>query len=117
MTGSSISVLVIVYCLVVFGYLFFSSRRRHTRCLSDWSSDVCSSDLSLPKCGCKGPVSASHQPYAAKHLLCRSARKGCSVGDDQLASHARKHQDDGAVLRCVYERLHGTGGSDVEKGL
>src|SRR5947199_10620230 len=25
-------------------YLFFSSRRRHTRCLSDWSSDVCSSD-------------------------------------------------------------------------
>src|SRR5471030_542177 len=28
--------------MVVF---FFSSRRRHTRCLSDWSSDVCSSDL------------------------------------------------------------------------
>src|SRR6201999_4624686 len=24
---------------------FFSIRRRHTRCLSDWSSDVCSSDL------------------------------------------------------------------------
>src|SRR5258705_1737556 len=24
---------------------FFPSRRRHTRCLSDWSSDVCSSDL------------------------------------------------------------------------
>src|SRR5258705_4794022 len=24
---------------------FSSSRRRHTRCLSDWSSDVCSSDL------------------------------------------------------------------------
>src|SRR5437899_12862991 len=28
---------------------FFSSRRRHTRCLSDWSSDVCSSDLRVPK--------------------------------------------------------------------
>src|SRR5215212_9805467 len=28
--------------LVVF---FISSRRRHTRCLRDWSSDVCSSDL------------------------------------------------------------------------
>src|SRR5437899_6126447 len=28
-----------------FFYFFFSSRRRHTRCLSDWSSDVCSSDL------------------------------------------------------------------------
>src|SRR5947199_2244718 len=28
---------------------FFSSRRRHTRCLSDWSSDVCSSDLCYHK--------------------------------------------------------------------
>src|SRR3989449_4977223 len=26
---------------------FFSSRRRHTRCSRDWSSDVCSSDLSM----------------------------------------------------------------------
>src|SRR5437899_7412033 len=26
-------------------FFFFSSRRRHTRCLSDWSSDVCSSDV------------------------------------------------------------------------
>src|SRR5437899_6491345 len=32
---------------------FFSSRRRHTRCLSDWSSDVCSSDL---KCGHDAPI-------------------------------------------------------------
>src|SRR5205814_3488878 len=31
--------------LVLFFFFFFSSRRRHTRCLSDWSSDVCSSDL------------------------------------------------------------------------
>src|SRR5690349_22808069 len=30
-----------------FGYFFFSSRRRHTRSLRDWSSDVCSSDLTL----------------------------------------------------------------------
>src|SRR5437879_13631090 len=30
---------------------FFSSRRRHTRYIGDWSSDVCSSDL--------GPASAS----------------------------------------------------------
>src|SRR5690349_22114065 len=26
-------------------FFFFSSRRRHTRSLRDWSSDVCSSDL------------------------------------------------------------------------
>src|SRR2546430_8957835 len=30
-----------IYCF------FFSSRRRHTRFDCDWSSDVCSSDLSL----------------------------------------------------------------------
>src|SRR5258706_11934143 len=29
-------------------YFFFSSRRRHTRLVSDWSSDVCSSDLRNP---------------------------------------------------------------------
>src|SRR5690554_7222957 len=31
---------------VFFFFFFFSSRRRHTRCGRDWSSDVCSSDLS-----------------------------------------------------------------------
>src|SRR5215204_6587014 len=36
---------------------FFSSRRRHTRSLCDWSSDVCSSDLRLE---------------AGRHLLPRS---------------------------------------------
>src|SRR2546429_2096047 len=30
-------------CIVI--VFFFSSRRRHTRCSRDWSSDVCSSDL------------------------------------------------------------------------
>src|SRR6266436_8258093 len=29
----------------MFVFFFFSSRRRHTRCSRDWSSDVCSSDL------------------------------------------------------------------------
>src|SRR5437899_7292335 len=45
-------------CFIVFSYVinivfffFFSSRRRHTRCLSDWSSDVCSSDLVLVVAG------------------------------------------------------------------
>src|SRR5256886_3989602 len=35
--------------MVCRGGLFVSSRRRHTRFDCDWSSDVCSSDLSLPK--------------------------------------------------------------------
>ena len=32
--------------VMFFFFFFFSSRRRHTRLVSDWSSDVCSSDLS-----------------------------------------------------------------------
>src|SRR5258706_9821579 len=35
-----------VYVSLIWDYFFFfSSRRRHTRLVSDWSSDVCSSDL------------------------------------------------------------------------
>src|SRR2546429_6535247 len=34
--------MTVLYMYVSF---FFSSRRRHTRCSRDWSSDVCSSDL------------------------------------------------------------------------
>src|SRR5437899_10436349 len=43
---------------------FFSSRRRHTSCLSDWSSDVCSSDLVVTYARpssdeCTGPAATS----------------------------------------------------------
>src|SRR5438034_5992860 len=31
--------------MAAISFFFFSSRRRHTRSLCDWSSDVCSSDL------------------------------------------------------------------------
>src|SRR3712207_4238620 len=53
--------------LVAGGFCFFSSRRRHTRYWRDWSSDVCSSDLtawpSPPWCwassGCTGSAASS----------------------------------------------------------
>src|SRR5436305_7193870 len=38
---------------------FFSSRRRHTRCGRDWSSDVCSSDLSSPSADRRVPSARS----------------------------------------------------------
>src|SRR5437867_12519191 len=38
-------------------FFFFSSRRRHTRSYGDWSSDVCSSDLSV-----KAPPRKTQQP-------------------------------------------------------
>src|ERR1039458_10865458 len=40
-TASALEMIRYLSC----AFFFFSSRRRHTRCLSDWSSDVCSSDL------------------------------------------------------------------------
>src|SRR5437762_9547167 len=45
---------ILVSCLFCFWvrcfcFFFFSSRRRHTRYIGDWSSDVCSSDLAVPK--------------------------------------------------------------------
>src|SRR5438093_7346290 len=38
---------ILIIDFFYFFFFFFSSRRRHTRLVSDWSSDVCSSDLSL----------------------------------------------------------------------
>src|SRR5258705_12765546 len=52
---------------------FFSSRRRHTRCLSDWSSDVCSSDL-LRVCGVRAGV--------ADCVYLHWAGSGAVAGDD-----------------------------------
>src|SRR5207245_5599275 len=47
-----------------FVVFFFSSRRRHTRCYRDWSSDVCSSDLT------------QHQGLDLDAALAGSARPG-----------------------------------------
>src|SRR5436189_2888235 len=39
-------IVVLVVTKISFSFFFFfSSRRRHTRYIGDWSSDVCSSDL------------------------------------------------------------------------
>src|SRR5437764_8622103 len=43
---STISGIFLITVLYIFSFFFFfSSRRRHTRYIGDWSSDVCSSDL------------------------------------------------------------------------
>src|SRR5207245_4629371 len=51
-------------------FFFFSSRRRHTRCYRDWSSDVCSSDLLIRS-------RVSYIP-AATDLSCGQSRAVCS---------------------------------------
>src|SRR5437016_1120884 len=57
--------------LVFIFFFFFSSRRRHTRLVSDWSSDVCSSDL-------------ARQQWAGWLDRDRSAGFGCSTGGSSL---------------------------------
>src|ERR1035438_10575382 len=54
--------------------LVFSRRSRHTRCLSDWSSDVCSSDL----------VEAGHLP---QHARVRAGHARDAEHANQGASH------------------------------
>src|SRR5437016_5903309 len=42
----NVDLCIFFFLFISFFFFFFSSRRRHTRLVSDWSSDVCSSDLS-----------------------------------------------------------------------
>src|SRR5258705_11257929 len=60
---------------------FFSARRRHTRCLSDWSSDVCSSDLTtgLPD---SSYVHAVREDPKRKGLLYAGTETGAWVSFD-----------------------------------
>src|SRR5258706_6184305 len=77
----------------IFAFFFFSSRRRHTRLVSDWSSDVCSSDLPVIFRGAqrllaeKRPIILCEMHSAENHrvLLGEFARFGyaCKSIDEQ----------------------------------
>src|SRR5205814_7256639 len=71
---------VTILFLVVLFFFFFSSRRRHTRCLSDWSSDVCSSDLS----GASG--------WRNSGYLDRTAHRDGPARDDHFRSDSRSEE-------------------------
>src|SRR5438874_9859905 len=60
-------------CVLVF---FFSSRRRHTRSLRDWSSDVCSSDLSATKAAVAGMTLPIARELARFGIRCVSIAPG-----------------------------------------
>src|SRR5688572_32096347 len=62
-----LNIIFLFFCFLFF-FFFFSSRRRHTRFDCDWSSDVCSSDLSTitaDQCG----------------------RRECSIGRSRIISN------------------------------
>src|SRR5437899_11134089 len=62
---------------------FFSSRRRHTRCLSDWSSDVCSSVLDANILGnCPGNNASRHFIIGGKYF--EIGRASCREREEML---------------------------------
>src|SRR5256885_13182633 len=86
--------------MCVLSLFFFSSRRRHTRLQGDWSSDVCSSDLSMgviePARGLyatigmaadpvpRGPVALLSQSGAiASSLLSRALEQGIGLRSEE----------------------------------
>src|SRR2546429_7805197 len=62
-------------------FFFFSSRRRHTRCSRDWSSDVCSSDLLSANALAK----AGHTVYAT--MRDTAGRNAPQVADVKKFAH------------------------------
>src|SRR5690606_41091812 len=70
---------VSVYIHFIFFFFFFSSRRRHTRFSRDWSSDVCSSDLSSIGKGGEIIISTMehHSNIVPWQMLCET--NGCTL--------------------------------------
>src|SRR2546422_1717260 len=75
----------------MFCFFFFSSRRRHTRCSRDWSSDVCSSDLKahpaawMPNDGYAEPYTLATAYASAARRLGATFATGCDVLDIRVA--------------------------------
>src|SRR5437867_12811869 len=88
---------------------FFSSRRRHTRSYGDWSSDVCSSDLSTIR-----RASPNRGPYRVT-VSCTSRSEERRVGKEcryrWSPDHQKKKKDriDGRSLWNTHEGQAGGG--------
>src|SRR5439155_11529610 len=73
---------------------FFSSRRRHTRWPRDWSSDVCSSDLSLGTLGVIVEATFKVMPVSRRErsiaLRLRSPSDACGLAAELYRSEERR---------------------------
>src|SRR5438874_7430755 len=70
---------------MLFFLFFFSSRRRHTRSLRDWSSDVCSSDLRSAEAYVRKYGELSDSQWLSKAV--ESGRRAVKTTDDLAAGH------------------------------
>src|SRR5262249_57706910 len=77
----------LAWSVVLFGVFFFSSRRRHTRLVSDWSSDVCSSDLSAMV---GVVINGAGSQQSGRHTVELQAVRGCT-------GHTAATQDRGSA--------------------
>src|SRR5207237_6814914 len=84
-------------------FFFFSSRRRHTRFKCDWSSDVCSSDLSLRKTGTV--VEVDHPTRGTYLTVGNPIKLSDSPADVRRSPLLGEHTDE--VLRRSEERRVG----------
>src|SRR2546426_8870693 len=68
-------------------FFFFSSRRRHTRLLGDWSSDVCSSDLEEPFQSVDSGITKNQYEWVSSRLNLRGDLLQSSV-DNFVVDHS-----------------------------
>src|SRR5256884_4412271 len=81
---------------MVWIFFFFSSRRRHTRCSRDWSSDVCSSDLveTLPAFyGLPVELILLHPLHSNLNATIGSTLAACRAGMAQAIMAARLNKN------------------------
>src|SRR5690554_7937110 len=83
-------------CILIF--FFFSSRRRHTRCGRDWSSNVCSSDLLRTSAG-DGLFCGGAQRTAAAIRRSEERRVGKECRSRWAPYHSKKKLTDADVSR------------------
>src|SRR5438105_5728309 len=82
---------------------FFSSRRRHTRSTRDWSSDVCSSDLSTWSARCpnrprRDARRTGHRRAAGRRLVFPCGRPAFFVPTPAVSSSALTASDRKSVV-------------------
>src|SRR6266498_1846273 len=91
---------------------FFSSRRRHTRCGRDWSSDVCSSDL-----GCDTwsfgpyPPESPDEPFVVPQTL--NVRHGIVVVENLRLEEVARDRVHEFLLVISHAKLRGATGAWV----
>src|SRR5438034_8653581 len=88
-----------VCCYCIF---FFSSRRRHTRSLCDWSSDVCSSDLPCTGAGMVTPMPVTRRLWAPITFVTIALAACKGTRSEEHTSELQSHSD--LVCRLLLEK-------------